>query len=71
MTVKLLTEQHLEFLTLKESESTLVKMTHCRKSRVTAHAFCVMVQGDTFCMLGNLACFLSSADFFSFLPSKL
>ena len=29
-----------------------------------AHAFCVMVQGDTFCMLGNLACFLSSADFF-------
>ena len=39
-------------------------MTYCRKSHVTAHAFCVMVQGDTFCMLGNLACFLSSADFF-------
>ena len=38
-------------------------MTHCRKSHVTSHAFCAMVQGDTFCMLGNLACFLSSADF--------
>ena len=23
-----------------------------------------MVQGEAFCMLGNLACFLSSADFF-------
>ena len=41
-------------------------MAHCRKSHVTAHAFCVMVQGDTFCMLGNLACFLTSADFFVF-----
>ena len=42
MTVKLLTEQHLEFLSLKGgwaglSESTLVKMPHCRKSHVTAH----------------------------------
>ena len=39
-------------------------MTHCRKQHVTAHALYVMVQVDTFCMLGNLACFLSSADFF-------
>ena len=47
-------------------------MTHCRKSHVTAHAFYVMVQGDTFCMLGNLACFLSSADFFfHFFPLKV
>ena len=42
MTVKLLTEQHLEFLSLKGgwaglSESTLVKMPHCWKSHVTAH----------------------------------
>ena len=42
MTVKLLTEPHLEFLSLKEgytgsSESTLVKMPHCWKSHVTAH----------------------------------
>ena len=40
MSVKLLTEHHLELLTLKEgckawSESTLVKMPHCLKSHVT------------------------------------
>ena len=42
MSVKLLTEHHLEFIGLKggcagSSESTLVKMTHCWKSHVTAH----------------------------------
>ena len=42
MTVKLLTAHHLEFQSLKGgcsglSESTLVKMPHCWKSRVTAH----------------------------------
>ena len=42
MTVKLLTEHHLEFLNLKggctdSSESTLVKMSHCWKSHVMAH----------------------------------
>ena len=41
-TVKLLTEHNLDLLSLKEgctgsSESTLVKMPHCWKSRVTAH----------------------------------
>ena len=41
MSVKLLSEQHLEFLSLKggctgSSESTLVKMPHCRKSHVAA-----------------------------------
>ena len=40
-TVQLLTEHDLEFLSLKgdctgSSESTLVKMSHCWKSRVTA-----------------------------------
>ena len=44
MAVKLLTEQHLEFLSLKggctgSSESTLVKMAHCWKTHVMAHAF--------------------------------
>ena len=44
MTVKLLTEQHFEFLSLKGgctgwSEYTLVKMPHCWKSHVTAHSF--------------------------------
>ena len=42
MTVKLLTEHHLEFLSLiggcrGSSESTHVKIPHCWKSRVTAH----------------------------------
>ena len=42
MTVKLLTEQHLEFLSLKKGctgsfESTLVKMPLCWKSHVAAH----------------------------------
>ena len=42
MTVKLLTEHHLEFLRLKGgcagwSESTLVKMPHCWKSHAAAH----------------------------------
>ena len=44
MTVKLLTEHHLEFLSLKRdytgwSESTLVKMSHCWKSHVAAQIF--------------------------------
>ena len=42
MSVKLLPEHHLEFLSLKggckgSSESTLVKMPHCWNSHVTAH----------------------------------
>ena len=42
MTIKILTIQHLEFLSLKggctgSSESTLVKMLHCWKSHVAAH----------------------------------
>ena len=42
MSVKLLTEHHLEFLSLKGgcrglSESTHVKMPHCWKSHALAH----------------------------------
>ena len=42
MIVKLLTEHHLEFLSLEvdctgSSESTLVKMLNCWKSHATAH----------------------------------
>ena len=42
MTVKLLTEHHLEFLSLKggctgSSESTLVKMSNCWESNAAAH----------------------------------
>ena len=44
MIVKLLTEYHLEFLTLKggyrgSSESTLVKMSNCWKSHAAAQLF--------------------------------
>ena len=44
MIVKLLTQQHLEFLSINggctgSSESTLVKMPHCWKSHVTAHLY--------------------------------
>ena len=46
--VQLLTEHHLEFLSLKGgrtgwSESTLVKMPHCWKSHVTAHLLFVLI----------------------------
>ena len=48
MTVKLVTEHHLEFLSLKGAaeayESTFVKMPHCWKSHVTAHL--VMIETD-------------------------
>ena len=42
MNIKLLTEHHLEFLSLKgiytgSSEPTLVQMPHCWKSQVTTH----------------------------------
>ena len=44
MSVKLLTEHHLKFLSLNRgntglSESALVKMPHCLKSNVVAHKF--------------------------------
>ena len=44
MSVELLTENHLEFLSLKGGctgmyESTLVKIPHCWKSHVAAHIY--------------------------------
>ena len=47
MIVKLLTERHLEFLSLKggctgSSESTLVKMSNCWKSHALAHDVCLI-----------------------------
>ena len=53
MHVMLLTEHHLEFLSLKEgctgsSESTLVKMTHCWKSHVVAQIKILMVSNRNF-----------------------
>ena len=51
MSVKLLTEYHLEFLSLKGgctglSESTRVKVPHCWKSRVMAHYHDVETRSD-------------------------
>ena len=48
MTVKLLTKQHLEFLSLKggctgSSGFTLVKLPHCWKSNVMAHLFFIYI----------------------------
>ena len=51
MSGKLLTEQHLEFLSIKvgwtgSSESTLVKMPHCWRSHVAAHIY-ILLQFST------------------------
>ena len=53
MTVKLLTEQHLKFLSLKgaatcSSESILVKMPHCGKSHVVAQMFSALAYSTIF-----------------------
>ena len=49
MSAKLLTEHHLEFLSLKgSSESTLVKIPHCWKSHVAAHMFYTLLSGWTY-----------------------
>ena len=53
MTVKLLTKQHLEFISFKggctdSSESTLVKMPHCWKSHVAAHILFIYFDIDTY-----------------------
>ena len=52
MTVRLLTEQHLEFLSLKggctgSSGSTFVKMPHCWSSHVAAHILFIYFDIDT------------------------
>ena len=63
MSFKLLTEQRLEFLSLKEgctgsSESTLVKMPHCRKLHVAAH----MAKSQLFLCQWLLITFAKSLD---------
>ena len=55
MIVKLLTEHHLEFLSLKggcrgSSESTLVKMPHCWKSHAAAQMTYVLNGTETICL---------------------
>ena len=56
MSVKLLSEHYLEFLSLKRgctgsSEPILVKMPHCWKSHVAAHVFCTSLTGGFFTSL--------------------
>ena len=53
---KLLTEQHLEFLSFKagcagSSKSTLAKMPYCRQSHVTAHIWASARDFDTYSVL--------------------
>ena len=70
MSVKLLTEHHLEFLCLTggctgSSESTLVKMPHCWKSHVAAHLyFCLQEKvAKTACMSACKHIAVSLKDF--------
>ena len=61
MSIKLLTEHHLDFLSLKGdytgwSKSTLVKIPHCWKSRVTAHM----------AMTGRVTSFLKEEEVYVF-----
>ena len=76
MIVKLLTEHHSEFLSLKEgctgsSESSLVKMSNCWKSHAAAHInsfFCVesgisiYIQQSNFCLF-DLILYVPSTTF--------
>ena len=59
MTVKLLTEQHLEFLSLKggctgSSESTLVKMPHLLESHVEAQLYSIPNTKNQFMCLSHM-----------------
>ena len=56
MIIKLLTEHHLEFLSLKggcrgSSKSTLVKNSNCWKSQVTAHTPLTSSENEIFNVL--------------------
>ena len=53
MSLKLLLEHHLEYLSLRGGctdpyESTLVKMPHCCKSHVAAHIYLLRVTNTAF-----------------------
>ena len=60
MIVKLLTEHHLEFLSLKggcrgSSESTHVKMSHCWKSHAAAHMVQAVIYERSFVTLCQIS----------------
>ena len=67
MSVKLLTEHHLEFLSLKGgctgwSDSTHIKMPHCWKSHVTAHVSLHQMGWRLSCHLLQLCKYLVSKE---------
>ena len=71
MIVKLLTEHHLEFLSLKGgctglSKSTLVKMQHCWKSHVMAHIYSILTVSPIF-LFHELPIFLTWLYFNTYL----
>ena len=71
MTVKLLTEHHLEFLSLKggctgSSESTLVKMPHCWKSHVRSPG---RVAQSVTCLATD-ACLTANSGVASSIPAR-
>ena len=68
MTVKLLTEHHLEFLSLKGgctclSESTLAKMPYCWKSHVRAHNYVLEIRDHIVISKFSKQAFNESLDF--------
>ena len=70
MSVKLLTQHHLEYLSFKggctcSSVSTLVKIPHCWKSRVTAHMFLKRLSFDYKLVRDNSLLAVSSVNYFT------
>ena len=75
MIVKLLTEHHLEFLSLKGGcrrsyESTLVKMSNCWKSHAAAHLFYSSLS-DTVLLYNWLIYFTLDSEFNAYLIEDL
>ena len=69
MTVKLLTEHHLEFLSSSgsytgSSESTLVKMPNCCKSHVAAHIFGSLIHVNVAHQIGISTVFTDVRTFY-------
>ena len=72
MSVKLLTEHHLEFLSLKgcctgSSESTLVKMSHCWKSHAVDHIVYLLTLFTLACVFFSIHILYISHSFGTYL----
>ena len=67
MSVKLLTENHLEFLSLKGgctglSESTLIKVPHCWKSHAMAHMFRFLISQQKYIVDTHWKCLVETLE---------